>query len=593
MKLISQFEWEDIQIPAGFVARVGELPQPLQKLLASRGVSTEEEIKRFTTPTIATLTDPFEIPGMRAAVERTWHAIDHNERIVVFGDFDADGIVATAMLADALEALGASVHAFLPHRINEGYGVTPAALARCLAECPGARLIITVDCGIGAREVLRGLPQGVDVIVTDHHHLPGSTGASSSSGSSGASPSICAVVHPGLPGAPAASRKLCGAGVAFKLVHALVKQGRVENRERALALDPRRWLDAVAVATIADVVPLVDENRALAGAGLRRLAQAPSVGLAALLESAGMMRTAQGFSARDVAFKIAPRINASGRLDTARDALELLRARDPAVARSLAKALHEFNEDRRTLEQGQLLEILAQLRAEPPQPGATVVASADWHPGLAGLLAARLSEHFQQPAAVITIPSPGRARGSLRADARYDLMAALTAVSSCLEGFGGHARAAGIALAPGNISEFRERFAEACRAQAGDAPARQRLRIDAWLEPRDITDALLNATRLLEPFGEANEAPRWAMSGLVLREPPRVMGADGAHLALAFSCGNRAIRGVWFRAGHLVEKIRSAGNSFDAAFELVHNTFLDQTSLEFRIADMRSNGGTK
>ena len=570
-----RYEWEAVPEPSGLVAGVGHLPHAAARLLASRGVADAEAFGRFTKPSLAVLSDPFGFPNIRAAAERVWRAIDGGEPVAVFGDFDADGIVATAMLADALGALGANVHAFLPHRINEGYGVTPAALARCLAECPGARLLITVDCGIGAREVLRGLPPEVDAIVTDHHHLPPSD----------ALPDVFSVVHPGLPGAPVVAKKLCGAGVAFKLVHALVKLGRMENRERALALDPRRWLDAVAVATIADVVPLVDENRVLVSAGLRRLAQTPSVGLAALMESAGMGKI---FSARDVAFRIAPRINASGRLDTAQDALALLRSRDPARAKELAKALHAFNEDRRMLEQGQLEEILAQLRDAPPLPGATVVASADWHLGIVGLLAARLSEHFQQPAAVIALAGPGRARGSLRADARFDLMAALTEVSSCLEGFGGHARAAGVSLSPEKIPEFRERFAEACRSQAGGKPARQRLRIDAWLEPREVTDALYDATRLLEPFGEGNEAPRWALAGLSLREPPRVIGADGAHLALTFACGNRAVRGVWFRAGPLVEKIRSAGNLFDVAFELTQNTFLDQTSLEFRVVDMRS-----
>ena len=583
MESFTRHEWETVPAPDAPVAGAPHLPQAVLRLLASRGVATAEEVERFLAPSIATLSDPFEFPNMRAAAERVWQSIDHGETIAVFGDFDADGITATALLADALALLGANVHAFLPHRINEGYGVTPAALARCLAEHPEMRLLITVDCGIGATAALkvgRGVPSAPpDVIITDHHHLPPPD----------ALPDVFAIIHPCLPGAPATAKKLCGAGVAFKLVHALVKLGRQQNRERALALDPRRWLDAVAVATIADVVPLVDENRALASAGLRRLAREPSTGLAALLESAGMQNNGQPshFSARDIAFKIAPRINASGRLDTALDALALLRATDPAHARELAKALHEFNEDRRTLEQGQLHEILEQLRAVPPTPGATVVASADWHPGIIGLLAARLSEHFQQPAAVIALMSDDRARGSLRADARFDLMAALNAAASCLEGFGGHARAAGIALRPEKIPEFREKFAAACLAQSGGAVTRPRLRIDAWLQPHDITDELHAALRLLEPFGEANENPRWALAGVSLREPPRVIGADGAHLAFTFALGNRSIRGVWFRAGPLAEKIRSTGNSFDVAFELAQNTYLGHTTLELRVADMR------
>ncbi len=575
MPLSPRYDWQTVAVPdlTGHVAETLGLPRPAMQLLAARGITTADELDRFLAPSLATLSDPFDFPNMLAAAERIWLAIDRNEPITIFGDFDADGIAATAILADALALLGATVHPFLPHRLSEGYGVTPAALTRCIAEFPDTRLLITVDCGITAAVPLRQLPPHIDVIITDHHHLPDEF------------PRAIAIVHPLLPGVPDAAQRLCGAGVAFKLVHALVKLGRQQNRPQA-ELDPRCWLDAAAVATIADVVPLLGENRILVSAGLQRLARAPSTGLATLLLSAGLTRPP---GVQDIAFRIAPRINASGRLDTAHDALALLRTNDPDHARDLAQTLHQLNEDRRTLEHDLFHDILNQLRAEPPLPGATVIAHPDWHPGLLGLLAARLSEHVQQPAAVIALIAPDRGRGSLRADARFDLMAALHDVASCLDGFGGHARAAGITLHPDKIPEFRQRFADACRAQSGAAASRPHLRIDAWLEPADINDALFNAIRRFEPFGEGHETPRWALANLALREPPRVIGADGSHLALTFACGARPVRAVWFRAGHLADEIRAAGNSFDVVFELTQNVFLNQTNLEFRILDLRSS----
>lgn len=574
MTLSPLYEWRTASVPDTPVAGPHALPRAAAHLLAGRGITSPEELDDFLSPTLANLSDPFDFPGMKSAAERIWRAIDDHEEITIFGDFDADGISATAILTEALAELGATAHGFLPQRVAEGYGVTRPALTRCLQTFPATRLLITVDCGVTARNVLAELLPDADVIITDHHHLPGPDEI----------PDAHALVHPLLPGTPPGSQFLCGAGVAFKLVHALVKLGRQTNRPAAARTDPRRWLDAAAVATVADVVPLTGENRILVHAGLQRLARAPSTGLAALVKCCQLKRPP---TSHDLAFRLGPRINASGRLDDAAHALALLRATDPQTAAELATLLDELNTERRTLEQKLLAEILDELTARPPAAGAVVIARSDWHPGLLGILAARLSERFQRPAAVLTIVSPGLARGSLRADARFDLMRALKAASPALLNYGGHARAAGLALHPDDLPEFEKRFADACCEQQGCAPEKPLLQIDAWLDPDEINADLYAALQRFEPYGEGHAKPCWAAS-LELTEPPRVMGSDGTHLSFAFKCGRRTLRGVWFNAGHDADAIHAAGNRFDVAFELAQNTYFADPELELRVADLRS-----
>lgn len=572
--MLPRFQWKHVTPDSAVVDMLAarfDLPCPVAGVLGGRGHGDPAAAERFLEPRLQHLGDPLAFPGIACAAARVWQAIHGDERMVVFGDFDADGVTATALLTDAIRSLGGHVEAFLPDRVTEGYGLTRTALERCLREHP-ARLLLTVDCGINSvDEVAQARAAGLDVIITDHHEP------------SDRLPLALALVNPRL-GATAGAEHLCGAGVAFKLAHALVKIGRREGCAAAAAYEIRNWLDAVAVATVADVVPLVGENRILVAAGLTALSQRPRMGLKALTNRAGVHGA---LSSHHLAFVLGPRLNAAGRMRTGWPALRLLHATDWDAAMQLAIELEELNAERRGVEANLLQAAGEQLRRAPPA-GAVVVAGTGWHVGTVGILAARLAEAWNLPAAVIALEPDGSGRGSVRGARGDNVVAALTACAPLLKGFGGHPRAAGLQMKPGALEEFRRQFAAACASQRGSGDLRPELLVDGWLMPADVCPALWQALQRLEPFGEGHARPRWGMRCLRLAARPAAVGGSGEHLQLAFRAGGTTIRGVWFKMGRLADEVATAGDGIlDVVFELYENNYRGQSSLEMQVVDVR------
>ncbi|MEI6211150.1 MAG: single-stranded-DNA-specific exonuclease RecJ [bacterium] len=572
--MLPRFRWMSVPTDAAAAAALAarfDLVLPVAGVLGGRGYADPAAAEQFLNPRLLHLGDPLDFPGVACAARRIWQAIHSGERIVVFGDFDADGVTSTALLSETIRSLGGCVDAFLPDRITEGYGLTRVALERCLREHP-AQLLVTVDCGVNSvDEIALAQGAGLDVIVTDHH-APSET-----------LPAALALINPRLGATPGAEH-LCGAGVAFKLAHALVKLGRQDGNAAAKAYDIRQWLDAVAVATVADVVPLTGENRILVSAGLTALTQRPRMGLKALKHRAGL---AGQISSHHLGFVLAPRLNAAGRMRTGWPALRLLHATDWDAAMQLAVELESLNAERRGVEADLVGAANAQLVGAPPA-GAVVVAGTGWHVGAIGIVAARLSEAWNLPAVVIALDPDGGGRGSVRGGRGDNAVVALTACATMLKGFGGHPRAAGLQLKPGALEAFRREFAAACASQRGPGEQRPELRVDGWLTPPDIGPGLWAALQRLEPFGEGHSRPRWGLRGLRLAARPSTVGSSGEHLRLSFHAGATTFRGVWFKMGKLSADVTQLGEKpLDVVFELHENTYGGQSTLELQVVDLR------
>jgi single-stranded-DNA-specific exonuclease len=564
------------------VARDFFLPPAIARLLVSRGHTSTERVHHFLNPDLANgLGKPFDFPRIREAVDLIWAAIHAKTHIIVYGDFDVDGVVATATLVTALQRLGADVSPFLPRRDPEGYGLTRQALERCLAEQACAPLLlITVDCGItSVAEVTWLMQRGIEVIITDHHE-PGAT-----------LPPAAVIVNPRVAYSPGAEA-LCGAGIAFKLVHALVDKGRTEGWYTGTPMGGD-LLPAVGLATVADVVALTGENRTLVSSAIRNWKRA-GVGLTALFSRAAH-HGREDISAFTFSFLLGPRINAAGRMGTAMAAYELLTTLDKDRAAQLAAELNALNAERMSVEKRMMTAARLQCGLEGALEtisGAVVAAGAvadGWHPGVIGIVAARLSEMTGLPAAVIAVDKDGSGRGSIRAGEGYHATGALTNVKDLLEGFGGHARAAGLTLKKGCLDAFRERFKTVCAEQYHGMPATHcALKCDGWLSPEELSVSFYTFQQQLAPFGEGNPTPRWGLKGVLLKTIS-AMGQEKEHLQVILQLPDgKSVRGVWFRRGHLVAKLKENPGPCNLLFELQRNDFGGQSTVELRMIALAS-----
>lgn len=584
--MLPEFKWSETEADAAAAKALAEelaLPLPVARVLVSRGKLTREEAAAFLSPDLkAHLAHPFDFPGVRRAAERLWEAIRARQEIVVFGDFDADGVAAAAVLVMALRQLGGLAEVFLPIREPEGYGLTFAALERCLkGRGRPPAVLVTVDCGIGSvREVAHLAALGVEVIITDHHE-PGA-----------ALPAASVIVNPKL-GASSGAEHLCGAGVSFKVAHALAELGKAEGWYQGKPFGGE-LLAPVGVATVADVVPLTGENRVFVSAALRHWERFAGEGLRALLSRASQ-QTVDTLDAYTFGFILGPRLNAAGRMDSAMVAYELLTTRDRDRAAELAARLEAFNGERRGVEAR--IVAAARLQCGLGAAGlgfaeAAVVVGNDgshaggagWHPGVIGIVAARLSDATGRPAAVVAFDESGAGRGSVRACEGYHALEALEAASEALEGFGGHARAAGFRVKAGGFERFKELFSAACGRQA--AGVVRSLAVDGWLRAEEISLEMCRAQQRLAPFGIGNPVPRWGVRGARL-EKVQPLGQGGEHVQFTFKIGaGRSVRGVWFRHGNVVEAVRAGGGVFDVVFELAQNDFGGESVAELRVVDM-------
>ena len=523
------------------------------KVLAARGFTDAEAARCFLHPSLGDLHDPFGLRDMEPAVERLRAAIAAGERILIYGDYDVDGTTAVVLLMTAIRLAGGSAFYHVPHRLKDGYGMRSEVVE--VAATRGVKLIVSVDTGIRAAEVVvRAAELGIAVIVTDHH-LPEAE-----------LPPALAVINPNRRDCPYPNKDLCGAGVAFKLAQALLlRSGWPAER---LARVSESLLKLVAIATVADVVPLTGENRVMVKHGLSGLGDARNPGLRALLEVAGFSRGVAP-SARQVAFQLAPRINAAGRMDTAESVIELFLTADPARARELAQQLHNRNTERRQVEDA-IRDACEQLPVEEPA-AALVYYAEDWHRGVLGIVASRLVERLHRPVFVLgRNEEDGTAQGSGRSIPAFHLLEALESMSDLFARFGGHKYAAGVTLEPARVDEFRERFNAYAAARLSPEDFVPRVEIDAVVNLGEITEAAVEDVFALAPFGHGNQPPLFAARAVEVAAAPVVMKEK--HLRITVRQNGRILT---LKAWNFAERAAefTPGARLDVAFKLEEDAY--------------------
>ncbi|MEW6072034.1 MAG: single-stranded-DNA-specific exonuclease RecJ [Planctomycetota bacterium] len=548
-------------------------------LLVNRGLADPAAAERHLRAAPLDLHDPFLLPDMAPACTRLARAVKEGETILVHGDYDVDGVTGTALLMRLFRALGANARWHIPNRLEHGYSFGEHSIAR--AEEVGARLVISVDNGTSAHDVIARLAaRGVDTVVTDHHEPTHAD-----------LPRAVAIVNPKLPGSTYPWRELCGGAVAFKLAWGLAQ---TMNGGRRASAPIKAFLEEatafVAIATVCDVVPLRDENRVFARYGLKAMRAGTSPGLRALVEIAGL--GTGPLTAEDVAFQIGPRLNASGRLGGAEKAVELLLADDEATARRRAVELDGLNRRRREIEQEVWIEARAQAAdfADPRAHPVLVLAGEGWHQGVVGIVAARLAEELDRPAVVIGLDGDS-GRGSARSRPGFDVLDAIRGAAPHLARFGGHAQAAGLEIEASAVDAARVAICARARAQLASAPPpAPGLVIDGELPFPHLTPTLMRELDLLEPYGVENEKPVLLSRDLRLAEPPRRVGADGAHLMLQLRQGAATMKAMAFRMGGRAGEL-GLGRPLDVVHTPRWNTFRGLTSLELLVHDFAPGEG--
>lgn len=540
----------------------------LAQCLLNRGHSEPAAISHFLEPRLRSLADPFALPNMSAAVDRLFIARERAEPVVIFGDYDVDGVTSTALLLEVLRALGWRVEFYLPHRMDEGYGLSQDGVENCLQKFPGTRLLLAVDCGSTARDTIGWLKQrGVDVLVLDHHQV------------SAPAPAALALVNPQLGDR---FRELCSAGLAFKLAHALVKHGRERHFAEFAAFDVRPLLDLVALGTIADLVPLIGENRILVTAGLERLNTTRRPGLRALKQVAGIEGS---IGTHEVGFQLGPRLNAAGRLENAAEALQLLLAADPGTAEPIARALDARNRERQQIERTISDEVIGAIRArfDPGRDFVLVEGQLLWHIGVVGIVASRVLREFHRPTLILG-GEAAEWRGSGRSIPGFDLATALRECDDLLVRHGGHAMAAGITIAPDQVPALRERLNNLARRTLSPEQLQPVLKVDAVVTLGELTLERLAELDRLKPTGQGNAALLFCATGLRLHRPPLRMGREQQHLKLHVTDGMDIREAVWWN----VPRDYVPPARFDLAFTAEVNEFRDHRTVQLKVSDLRA-----
>jgi single-stranded-DNA-specific exonuclease len=533
-------------------------------VLLARGIVTVDQARNWLSPTGTPLHDPFLIPGMTEAVKRLHHAVITHERICFYGDYDVDGVAATSIYLSFFRSLGAQAVAYIPHRIREGYGLHTAALRRLNNE--GVRLIVTADCGTtAANELALGAQLGLDIIVTDHHQPEDPL------------PPALAVLNPHRTDSCYPFSGLCSAGIAYQVVRAYARQyGQAP-------VDPDSLLDLVALATVADVVPLHDENRYFVREGLRLITRGARTGLRALKLVSGID---QACTTATVAFKLAPRINAAGRLGHAGTGVKLLTTESELEARALALQLDELNRERRKVEETTLCEAFAAIDFSDP-PAALIIWAKGWHLGVVGIVAARLVDRYHRPAVVIAVNEQGIGKGSARGVPGFNLYAALAQCRDLLLGFGGHPNAAGLTVAEAQLPSLRERLIAIAEQWARNQPRGRVLRVDALVDLADIRPTVVHELDRLNPYGAGNPEPTLVASNVAVLSM-KVVG--NGHLKVTVrQNGSRPFEGIGFRMGKLAGSVLSGRSRLDLAFIPELNNWNGSDRVQLRIRDIRAN----
>ena len=544
------------------------------QILHNRGIDQPQAARAFLNPKLADLHDPAMLGGVEQAAKRIARAIADKQRIVIYGDYDVDGITAVAILLRCIRMAGGDAHYYVPHRVEEGYGVNAEAVRRIIAD--GTKLMITVDCGISAAgPISEAAAAGMDVIVTDHHTPPERL------------PDACAVVHPALPQAAYPNKEIAGAAVAFKLAWQIAREvcgkSRVDEAWSDLLLDATCL---AALGTIADAVPLTGENRALAAYGLKGLPGSRHVGLRALLASAGL--TGERLDAYHVGFVLAPRLNACGRMGHARLAVELLTDVTADRAEKIATDLERQNAQRQRVERAitdQAVEMVESQRLADADHRAIVLASESWHSGVIGIVASRLVGRFNRPAILIAVNSQG-GHGSGRSIPGFHMRDAMAACAEHLVSFGGHAMAGGIRIDPRKIPDFTKAMLDYAAAHISGDQLAPMLRIDAETTLAALTFPVVNQIAKLAPFGQGNPRPIVALRGCEVVMPPRRMGQTGQTVGMVLRQDGSTVRAVGFGMGDLADMPEGI-RTVDVAAEPVISSFNRMTSVELSLRDVK------
>jgi single-stranded-DNA-specific exonuclease len=575
---------------AGKLAAQLKLPPLLAQCLLNRGFSEPSDIEKFLQPRLKNLADPFLLPNMAVAVARLFRAREQNESLVIFGDYDVDGVTSTALLVEVLRPLGWKVDYYLPNRMDEGYGLSADGVENCLKKHP-TTLLLAVDCGSTAVETINRLrSRGVDVIVLDHHQV------------SNPAPDVVALVNPQLHGresrvesreqangepsaldARPSTRfcELCSVGLAFKLAHALVKRGRETGLAGAAEFDLRPLLDLVALGTIADLVPLIGENRILVSAGLQRLNTTQRPGLVALKQVA---QCPSKLGTYEVGFQLGPRLNAAGRLETAEESLQLLLASDLAAAMPLAQSLDSRNRERQKIERTIVEEVIGTVKSKfDPQTDFVIVeGQLLWHIGVVGIVASRVLQQFYRPT-IILGGEGGEWRGSGRSIAGFDLAAALRECGDLLVRHGGHAMAAGVSLQPDKIDALRQRLNALARRALKPEDLQPPLRLDAEAGLDEMSLDLLGELACLKPTGQGNPPVQFCARSVNHQRPLQRIGADKQHVKMWVTDGAVTHEAVWWNGG---DQSLPAGK-FDLAFAPQVNEYNGRRTVQLKVLDWR------
>lgn len=555
------------------VAQELSLPSVVAKVLVARGYRTAGDAKKFLSDALTDLPDPFTMKGLPQAVERIVQAILTKEAVTLYGDYDVDGVSSTALLTTFLRQVGLEVRTYIPHRLEEGYGLNRAAIERLAAE--GTKLLITLDCGITSHaEIERANSLGVNVIVVDHHAVPE------------VMPPAVAVLNPLQPGCDYPTKWLCAGGVTFNLCMGLRKalrdRGFFEGKQEP---NLKQLLDLVALATVADVVPLTGANRILVTHGLKELTAGRRPGVRALKDVAEV--GGLEITAGTVGFRLGPRINAAGRLDDASVGLQCLLAPDYETALPLARALDSANQERQQIERNMLNGAIEQAEAAVARGvRGLVLSSPDWHPGVVGIVASRIVERFHRPAILIGVHE-GMGKGSARSIENFHLHDAIKSVSGCLTRFGGHKAAAGLSIDPARLAEFTLAFETVAGERLDDAALIPRCRIDAVVSANELTEEAVEALQKLAPFGMGNPEPVLALKRQVAS--PRVLqnkkpGLPG-HLKLTLEA-SPAFDVIAFS---LADKAGLTEGPIDLAFKIAVDEFRGVRRLSLKVSQLRAS----
>jgi len=537
-------------------------------LLVRRGISSREEASAFVHPSLSQLHDPMLMLGMRQAEQRLSQAIDNGEKILIYGDYDVDGTTAVALMYRFLKSFYTNIDYYIPDRYTEGYGISFRGVD--YAQEQGCTLIIALDCGIkSVDKVEYARLRNIDFIICDHH-TPGDE-----------IPKAVAVMDSKQADDPYPFKHLSGCGVGFKLAQAYAQTHHMPFEQ---ALTP--LLELLAMSIASDIVPLTGENRVLAYFGLQQISLRPSVGLQGLMRMAGIDE-GQQVNISDLVYRIGPRLNACGRIKSGRAAVELLISDDEAVAAEIAQTIETFNSERKEKDESITQEALRQLEADPEHPNkhTNVAYGPQWHRGVLGIVASRLTENYYRPTIVLADTDDGLIAGSARSVGGFDIYTAIDSCRDLLTNFGGHMFAAGLSMLPQNLPEFKRRFEEYVAAHITDEQQVPVIRVEEELQLSDIDRQFYNVLRHLEPFGPDNPHPRFVTRGLINNRYTKRVGKLGEHLKLDLTDRNLAISGIAFGKGEMATFIQN-GNAVDVCYSIEQNTYNGVTSLQMKVEDI-------